>query len=135
MPQKLGGPRPGRPVRGSRTGKPLMALLDLLGRRWALRIVWELRDGPHSFRALRARCDDVSPSVLNLRLRELRGAGIVAVERATGYRVTEEGRRLCGALDGLQAWADGWERRERKILQAAPEASRENRRGSPEEEE
>ena len=33
-------------VRGSRTGRPVMALLDLLGRRWTLRIVWELRDGP-----------------------------------------------------------------------------------------
>lgn len=118
-------------MRGSRTGKPLMALLDLLGRRWALRIVWELRDGPLSFRALRARCDDVSPSVLNLRLRELRGAGVVAVERATGYRVTDEGRRLCGALDGLQAWAERWARRDSRILHAPPASSREDRPGSP----
>ena len=27
-------PKPGRPVRGSRSGVPVMALLDLLGRRW-----------------------------------------------------------------------------------------------------
>ena len=39
-------PRPGVPVRGSATGRPLMAAMDLLGRRWALRILWELRDGP-----------------------------------------------------------------------------------------
>ena len=38
--------RPGRPVRGSRTGRPVMALLDLLGRRWTLRVLSELRDGP-----------------------------------------------------------------------------------------
>ncbi|HJV56497.1 MAG TPA: transcriptional regulator, partial [Methylomirabilota bacterium] len=37
-------PRPGWPVRGSRTGRPIMALMDLLGRRWALRVIWELRD-------------------------------------------------------------------------------------------
>src|SRR5207237_3071394 len=57
-------PKPGRPVRGSRTGRPIMALLDLLGRRWALRILWEARHGPLSFRALRERCDGMSPSVL-----------------------------------------------------------------------
>jgi len=36
-------PKPGTRVRGSRTGRPIMALIDLLGRRWALRVVWELR--------------------------------------------------------------------------------------------
>ncbi|HTO53257.1 MAG TPA: transcriptional regulator, partial [Myxococcota bacterium] len=43
-------PRPGAAVRGSRSGRPIMAALDLLGRRWALRVLWELRNGPHSFR-------------------------------------------------------------------------------------
>ena len=33
-----------RTVRGSRSGRPIMALLDLLGRRWTLRILWELRE-------------------------------------------------------------------------------------------
>ena len=61
------GPRPGRPVRGSPSGRPIMALLDLLGRRWALRMLWELREGGLSFRALQERCDGVSPSVLNTR--------------------------------------------------------------------
>src|SRR6185436_20644032 len=64
-------PRPGRPVRGSTTGRPLMAALDLLGRRWTLRILWELRDGPVGFRDLQARCDAMSPSVLHQRLNEL----------------------------------------------------------------
>src|SRR6202035_4396571 len=69
-------PLPGRPVRGSQTGRPVMALLDLLGRRWALRILWELRDGSAlTFRQLQARCGDISSSVLNDRLRELREAG------------------------------------------------------------
>ena len=40
-------------VRGSTTGRPIMALLDLLGRRWTLRIVWELREEPKRFRELR----------------------------------------------------------------------------------
>jgi len=54
-------PLPGRPVRGSATGRPIMALLDLLGRRWALRVLWELRSGPvPSFRELQSRCGGVS---------------------------------------------------------------------------
>src|SRR5438132_837271 len=56
--------KPGRPVRGARTGRPMTALLDLLGRRWALRALWELRLGALTFRALRDACDAVSPSVL-----------------------------------------------------------------------
>ena len=62
-------------VRGSKTGRPVMALLDLLGRRWTLRIVWELRDGPLTSRALRTACDDASPTVMQARLSELRKAG------------------------------------------------------------
>jgi len=103
-------PRPGRPVRGSHTGRPLMALLDLLGRRWALRVMWELRGEPLTFRALRERCDDVSPSVLNERLAELREAGIVDAGPG-GYALTAEGARLGRKLAPLEAWAAEWEKR------------------------
>ena len=102
-------PRPGRLVRGSRTGRPLMALLDLLGRRWALRIIWELRKDPLSFRDLRDRCDDMSPSVLNHRLAELRDARIVELGPA-GYRLTREGRSLIASLAPLDDWAKRWAR-------------------------
>src|ERR1700730_12948246 len=63
-------------VRGSRSGRPIMALLDLLGRRWALRILWELREQTLTSRSLRAACDEASPTVLQARLSELRQAGI-----------------------------------------------------------
>jgi DNA-binding HxlR family transcriptional regulator len=90
-----------------------MALLDLLGRRWSLRVLWELRDGSApSFRELQARCGDISSSVLNDRLRELRDAGIVDGERGGGgYRLSREGRALLDALTPLDAWAKRWERR------------------------
>jgi DNA-binding HxlR family transcriptional regulator len=100
-------PLPGKPVRGSATGKPIMALLDLLGRRWALRVVWELRDGPLVFRSLQARCEGMSSSVLNQRLQELRAAGIVDVADG-GYRLTPEGRRLEAAYGPLDEWAERW---------------------------
>ena len=40
--QSMKHPTLAKPVRGSRTGRPVMVLLDLLGRRMALRILWEL---------------------------------------------------------------------------------------------
>ncbi|MGH8453976.1 MAG: winged helix-turn-helix transcriptional regulator [Nevskiales bacterium] len=101
-------PRPGQAVRGSRSGRPIMVLLDLLGRRWTLRILWELRHGPLNFRELRAACGDMSPSVLNLRLQELREAGIVTVQDTGGYVLSESGRQLFAALAPLQVWADQW---------------------------
>ena len=101
-------PRPGTPVRGSRTGRPVMVVLDLLGRRWTLRVLWELRRDALSFRVLRARCDAMSPSVLNARLAELRTAGIVELAAEGGYRLTAEGRDLLGALGPLDGWAKRW---------------------------
>jgi DNA-binding HxlR family transcriptional regulator len=103
-------PRPGAPVRGSRTGRPIMAALDLLGRRWALRILWELRHGAQSFRALRALCDEVSPTVLNQRLAELRESGLVAHEPGAGYALTASGESLGEALAPLHDWAERWAR-------------------------
>jgi DNA-binding HxlR family transcriptional regulator len=89
-----------------------MALLDLLGRRWALRVLWELRhDGVPTFRELQARCGNISSSVLTQRLRELREAGIVASEAGGGYKLTEEGRSLLEVLAPVDAWAKRWAKR------------------------
>jgi DNA-binding HxlR family transcriptional regulator len=86
-----------------------MAALDLLGRRWALRVLWELREGPQSFRALAERSGGLSPSVLNTRLAELREAGLVDLDEA-GYRLTPLGLALGRALDPLKDWAERWAR-------------------------
>lgn len=105
-------PLPGRPVRGSTTGRPIMALLDLLGRRWTLRILWELRgDATLTFRALQQRCDGVSSSVLATRLREL-GEADLADHAGDGYTLTDQGRSLFGTLVQLDAWAAGWRPRQ-----------------------
>jgi DNA-binding HxlR family transcriptional regulator len=100
--------RVGKPVRGSKTGRPIMVLLDLLGRRWSLRIIWELRAGPLTSRALRARCDDVSPTVLQTRLGELRDAGFVRHEAASGYELTALGQELGAQVMHLYRFADRW---------------------------
>ncbi len=88
-----------------------MALFDLLGRRWTLRVIWELRDGGLTFRELQSRCEEVSSSVLAQRLRELRDARVVAANGGVGYRLTHEGEALLGALSPLHAWAEQWARR------------------------
>ncbi len=84
-----------------------MALFDLLGRRWSMRVIWELRDGPMTFRELQAGCGGISSSVLSQRLTELREAGI-AGERNV---LTDEGRVLLEAYEPLGRWADRWARR------------------------
>jgi DNA-binding HxlR family transcriptional regulator len=102
-------PVPRRRVRGSATGRPIMALLDLLGRRMALRILWELREGRClTFRALQETAE-TNPSVLNARLKELREAHLVE-HRAEGYALTAHGRALLEKLLPLHVWADDWAR-------------------------
>ena len=103
-------PKPGLPVRGSTTGRPIMALLDLLGRRWSLRVIWELRKRPLNFRDLQTACGGISPTILNTRLAELRDADIVA-QRDIGYALTSEGERLLKELLGLNDWAERWAKR------------------------
>ncbi len=99
-------------VRGSRTGRPIMVLLDLLGRRWSLRILWELREQTLTSRALRTTCDEASPTVLQARLSELREAGLVELESAGGYRLTALGRELQETFLPLHRFAERWSRRE-----------------------
>jgi len=85
-----------------------MALLDLLGRRGTLRVLWELRDGhPQSFRLLRDSADGISPSVLNTRVKELREAGLIELGGA-GYALTAPGMELTRHLKPLNRWAEAW---------------------------
>jgi len=97
-----------RRVRGSTSGRPIMVLLDLLGRRWTLRIVWELRDQPLTSRALRSACDEASPTVVQTRLTELRGAGLIELVQGDGYRLTELGKDLNETFLPLLRFAERW---------------------------
>ncbi len=96
-------------MHGSASGRPIMALFDLVTRRWALRVVWELHSAatPMTFRALREACDAVSSSVLTRRLAELDEARVV--ERSIGgYRLTDDGRELVRSLRPLLGWSERW---------------------------
>jgi len=102
----MASPRPGRRVRGSATGRPIMALLDLLGRRMALRILWELRDRRLTFRALQEAAA-TNPSVLNARLGELREARLLE-HSGDGYGLTAQGKELLETFLPLHTWAERW---------------------------
>ncbi|TRX58788.1 helix-turn-helix transcriptional regulator [Fulvivirga sp. M361] len=100
-------PVPGQPVRGSKSGVPVMALLDLLGRNWAMGIIWHLNGAPKNFRQLQAYCETVSPTTLNTRLKELRHSGLV-IQTPKGYELTALGTELLTLLQPLGKWAKHW---------------------------
>jgi DNA-binding HxlR family transcriptional regulator len=102
----------------------MLALLDLLGRRWSLRILWELRQQPASFQALHRRCDFMSTSVLSQRLGELGQAQLVEKDQAGAYALTESGSRLLSRLDGIDEWTQEWAR---TIGGVAPDRQSEHR--------
>jgi DNA-binding HxlR family transcriptional regulator len=106
-----------------------MVLLDLLGRRWALRVLWELRGTQLTFRELQHACGQISPTVLNARLRELRAGKLVDLSSATlrvaarsgrargrdlddagGYRLSAHGNELVDKFLPVVRWADRWAR-------------------------
>jgi DNA-binding HxlR family transcriptional regulator len=86
-----------------------MALFDLAGRRWTLRVLWELSEagGPVTFRELRARCADMSSSVLTRRVAELRDAQLVT-RADDGYALSELGLGLVASLQPLLTWSEAW---------------------------
>jgi len=86
-----------------------MALFDLLGRRWAMGILWQLSRGPATFRGLQAACESISPAILNTRLKDLREAQLV-IHSGEGYQLTEMGLGLYQLLAPLAPWALEWGR-------------------------
>jgi DNA-binding HxlR family transcriptional regulator len=100
-------PKPGKSVRGSKSGAPIMALFDLLGRRWAMGIIWQLSEGPLPFLELQKRCQNISPTILSGRTKDLCEA--LLVERTLdGYRLTEQGEELFRILSPFKEWSVGW---------------------------
>jgi DNA-binding HxlR family transcriptional regulator len=84
-----------------------MVLLDLLGRRWVLRIVWELREEPKRFRELQDLIG-ASPTIVNQRLADLRTARLVELDGASGYRLTPLGVELLRLFLPLHLWSEKW---------------------------
>jgi DNA-binding HxlR family transcriptional regulator len=103
----MGIPKPGKPVRGSKSGAPVMALFDLMGRRWAMGIIWQLSDGACSFVEIQKKCDSISPTILSARIKDLCEANLVE-KTLQGYALTPLGRELFTILEPFKSWAHGW---------------------------
>ena len=92
-------------LRRAPTSTPMAMALDLCGRRWAMRLIWELRVGPLNFRALQAACGQISPSVLQRRLHELMGLRVIEKIPRLGYRLSTSGEKLFQVLAQLDDWS------------------------------
>ena len=99
--------KPGQKVRGSETGRPIVVLLDQLGQKWTLRILWELREHRLTFRELQSRCENISPTIVNRRLKDLRELQIIDHGEG-GYGYTKLGRELGRQLALLDTWSKRW---------------------------
>ena len=83
-------------------------LLALLEARYAIRVLWALRDGhPQTFRLLQDSVGGITPNTLNTRIKELREAGFVD-HGSDGYTVTPSGADLLKRLSDVQAFATRW---------------------------
>ena len=100
-----------RPARPGAPRSSFLDLLDLLGRRWCLRILWELSAGPLRFTEVQSRCDAMSPSVLNQRLSDLVGAGFLHVRSDRRYELTADGSSIVASLRPLEPWSRRWARK------------------------
>lgn len=83
-------------------------LLDLLESRYAIRVLWALKDGhPQTFRLLQDSVGGITPNTLNTRIKEMREAGLVNHGKS-GYVVTSSGSDLLKRLSDLPAFANKW---------------------------
>ena len=92
----------------SKENAAVSQLLALLEARYALRVLWALRDGhPQTFRLLQDSVGKITPNTLNTRIKELREAGLVN-HGSDGYVLTPTGADLLKRLSELQAFAARW---------------------------
>ena len=83
-------------------------LLRLLESRYAMRVLWALRDGhAQTFRLLQDSVGRLTHNTLNTRIKELREAGLMT-HGSDGYCVTTAGADLLKRLADLQAFAGKW---------------------------
>jgi DNA-binding HxlR family transcriptional regulator len=92
----------------SRDNAAVSQLLELLEARYAMRVLWALRDGhPQTFRLLQDSVGGITPNTLNTRIKDLREAGLVQ-HGGDGYTVTPSGQDLLKRLADLSPFAARW---------------------------
>ncbi len=84
-------------------------IIELLSKKWVMRIIWELRSQTLTFRELQEACDGLSPSVLNNRLKLLQEAQLIQKGSTKGYSMTKIGEELLEVYKPLKQWAVSWQ--------------------------
>ncbi len=93
---------------GATSSRPIMQLIDLLGTKWMMRILWEMNSGPCTFRELQDRCGGISPTMINNRMKDLIAENLVDKDSPSGYQLTELGKELVLLFSPLNQWAEEW---------------------------
>lgn len=99
---------PGPPMAKCR----IREILDRIGDKWSLFVIFRLGDGPQRFTALKRTVDGISQRMLTVTLRGLERDGIVSrtmypvMPPRVDYALTPLGHTLLDAVGALMAWAD-----------------------------
>jgi len=88
--------------------RPIVQLIDILGKKWVLRILWELQESPCTFRELQSRCGDLSPTIINTRIKDLCAAQLVYKSPESGYTLSQHGNELIELFYPLNEFANRW---------------------------
>ena len=92
----------------SKESAAVSQLLSLLESRYAMRVLWALKDGhPQTFRLLQDSVGGITPNTLNTRIKELRQAGLMG-HGDDGYIVTSSGADLLKRMAEWPAFAGKW---------------------------
>lgn len=91
---------------------PLALAAEILSERWTLLVLREIILGARRFNDIQRGVPRMSPSLLSLRLKSLKKAGIVERQQGdrntSGYVLTEAGAELAPLITGLGAWGKRW---------------------------
>ena len=91
---------------------PVARALDVIGERWSLLILRDLRHGPLRFQELEQRLAGVAPNTLSARLKTLEAQGVITsrlYERHPPryeYLLTDKGKALGPVLKALYTWGE-----------------------------
>ena len=89
----------------------LTLAMDLVGGKWKMVILWQLRNGTERFSELKRRLGGITQKMLTQQLRELEEMKIInrkvyaVVPPKVEYSLAEEGQKLIPALEALCQWS------------------------------
>ena len=102
----------------SKENAAVFQLFEKLECRYALRVLWALRDGhPQTFRLLQDSVGGITPNTLNTRIKELREAGFLD-HGSDGYRLTTQGADLARRMVDVQQFAGRWAQQQARAAMA-----------------